>query len=54
MRVELGLHDEHTERVARSAFEHLRAAGLRAADRGDTPTAASLLRHVIDLRDPTT
>ena len=52
MRVELGLHDEHTERVARSAFEHLRAAGLRAAERGDTPTTASLLRHAIDLRDP--
>ena len=38
--------------MARSAFEHLRAAGLRAAERGDAPTAASLLRHAIDLRDP--
>jgi hypothetical protein len=34
MRDELGLHDKHTERLARSAFEHLRAAGLRAAERG--------------------
>ncbi len=52
MRAELGLHDEHTERVGRSAFERLRAAGLRAADRGDAPSAAVLLRHAIDLRDP--
>ena len=51
MRDELGLHDEHTDRLARSAFEHLRAAGLRAAERGDAPTAASLLRHAVDLRD---
>ena len=51
MRDELGLHDEHTERLARSAFEHLRAAGLRAAERGDAPTAATLLRHAVDLRD---
>ena len=52
MRADLGLHDEHTERLARSAFEHLRAAGVRAAERGDPPTAVSLLRHAIDLRDP--
>jgi class 3 adenylate cyclase len=52
MRDELGLHDKHTERLARSAFEHLRAAGLRAAERGDAPTAATLLRHAVDLRDP--
>ena len=52
MRDELGLHDEHTDSLARSAFEHLRAAGLRAAERGDAPTAATLLRHAVDLRDP--
>ena len=52
MRDELGLHDEHTELLARSAFEHLRASGLRAAERGDAPTAATLLRHAVDLRDP--
>ncbi|HET8525498.1 MAG TPA: adenylate/guanylate cyclase domain-containing protein [Actinomycetota bacterium] len=52
MRDELGLHDEHTERLSRSAFEHLRAAGVRAAERGDPPAAASLLLHAVDLRDP--
>jgi tetratricopeptide (TPR) repeat protein len=52
MRDELGLHDELTERLARSAFEHLRAAGVRAAERGDPATAASLLQHAIDLREP--
>ncbi len=52
MRVELGLHDHHTDRLARSAFERLRGAGVRAAERGDPPAAATLLRHAIDLRDP--
>jgi class 3 adenylate cyclase/tetratricopeptide (TPR) repeat protein len=52
MREGLGLHDEHSERLARSAFEHLRAAGIRAAERGDPASAASLLRHAVDLRDP--
>ena len=51
MRDELGMHDEHTERLALEAFEHLRASGLRAAERGDPATAASLLRHAIDLRE---
>jgi class 3 adenylate cyclase/tetratricopeptide (TPR) repeat protein len=50
-RVELGLGDEETDRLARSGGERLRAAGRRAVARGDMPAAVNLLERAAALFD---
>jgi class 3 adenylate cyclase len=49
LRRELGLHDDRTEELARSAFAHLRAAGERALRRAAYPSAFALLTHAAEL-----
>ena len=48
-RSELGPADDAAEALAHRAGHHLASAGHRAADRGDVPGAAALLRRAYDL-----
>lgn len=49
-RAELGPLDAATIDIAAAASEHLKAAGLRALDRGDLPAGINLLERALALR----
>ncbi|HEX5877878.1 MAG TPA: adenylate/guanylate cyclase domain-containing protein [Actinomycetota bacterium] len=48
-RVELGMADQHNQRLAAAAARRLGAAGRRALGRGDLPAASKLLERAVSL-----
>jgi class 3 adenylate cyclase/tetratricopeptide (TPR) repeat protein len=52
-RTELGVADDRAKELAGRAAEHLYASAVRADERGDLPTARSLLERNVDLSDGT-
>jgi tetratricopeptide (TPR) repeat protein len=51
-RIELGSPDDRSRRLAARAAKHLSASAERADERGDLPTARSLLERCVELSDP--